>query len=74
MITTSEDLLSPQMVANELGVTYGRVCQLIHENRINAIRIGPKTLIIRRTDLEEFLPTRRGRYVAPKGTWGGRPL
>jgi hypothetical protein len=50
--------ISPGVLAQEAGLTYGRIIQLIHEFKIAATRIGPKTWIISRAEADRWLRER----------------
>jgi excisionase family DNA binding protein len=59
MNMSTEQLLTPRALADECGVTVGRIHQLIQAGRIRATRLGEKNFIITRADADAFKAERQ---------------
>jgi excisionase family DNA binding protein len=64
---TSHDLLSTTQAAERLGLTPGRIRQLIDAGQLPAIRIGERWVIEAR-DVERFARQPPGRPHHPRST------
>lgn len=64
MRTNSQDLISVTEAADRLGVTRGRVAQLISEGRLPASKVG-HVFVIQAQDLELVKDRRPGRPPNP---------
>jgi len=51
--------VSPGVLAQESGLSYERIIQLIHEFKIAAVKMGPKTWVISRQEADRFIEERR---------------
>lgn len=49
------ELIRVYRVAKMLDVTKKRVYQMVHEGKIVAVRLGPKSMRIKRDSLEKFI-------------------
>jgi excisionase family DNA binding protein len=57
---SSEPLLTPSQVADELHVTVATVRRWITTGDLRASKAGPRRWMVRRSDLERFLGSRIG--------------
>lgn len=51
----ADELLTIAQVAEHLGITYRTATRWIAEGRIPAVRIGPRTRRIKRSELDKFI-------------------
>lgn len=61
-----EKMFSPSDAAAEIGRSVDRVYQLIKELNINALRIGPRMLVLSKGDVEKMRRATEGVKRGPK--------
>jgi hypothetical protein len=63
MVKKSEDLLTVSAAAAEVGVTPGRIRQLIGDSTIKSRKLGPRIILVDRKSLESYFsrPQTTGR-------------
>lgn len=64
-----QELLSVSEVSREIGVHPNSVSGWIRSKQLRAVKIGPRLIRVRRSDLEEFLTP----YEAEASVWA-RPV
>ncbi len=59
MVSTENERLRYQAAAAYLGVSQAHLRWLVHAKKIDHIRVGPRTVLLERSALDEFLAARR---------------
>lgn len=70
-----QELVRVYRVAKLLDVTTKRIYQMVQEGRLNAVRLGPRSMRITRSSIEQFIESdsRRNRDGLGLPDKGARP-
>jgi excisionase family DNA binding protein len=62
MLTPAPELLRVYRVAKMLDVSKKRIYQMVTEGKIDAVRLGPRSMRITRISLDRFIQVGSSRY------------